>query len=142
MRIFSIKSWEYAVKSFDLISKQKKYAVRYRLEYYQFVFGKSKLKNRISGAFNFILGYFSEIRYLLLYQFFNSTTLPKDALIVIHISNSNSFLKTIIPISEMLLKSGQNPIFLCPANHYEVLKKRPVSTYQRPFISPAIYQVL
>src|SRR6185437_8693264 len=43
---------------------------------------------------------------------------------IVHLSDSNSFLKTILPVCEMLLEHKCEPIFLCPANHYSRLMAR------------------
>lgn len=120
-RQFSNKSWEYVINQFDNLSKTKSYVLRFRIDYYSFVYGTSSGKDYLKRLFLNFIGFASQLRYLIFYQFGKTIKLDDNAKHIVHLSDSNSFLKTILPVCDMLLKSNAKPVFLCPANHYKRL---------------------
>ena len=109
---------------FDELSKRKNYVTRFRIDYYAFVFGTSSAKDFLRKFMLNIIGFASLIRYVLIYQMGKSKKLDSYSKYIIHLSDSNSFLKTILPVCDMLLENGAKPLFLCPGNHYDRLVKR------------------
>jgi hypothetical protein len=79
--------------------------------------GKTSLKKLLIN----LLGFLSIVRYIYLNQVSRRKKLPVDARYVFPISDSASFLKTVLPVIRGLLDHGLEPFILCPANHYKKL---------------------
>jgi len=123
-RIYTNKSWEYVVKNLDKLSRRKSCVSRFRIDYFAFVFGTSSGKEFLKKFFLNIIGFMSQLRYILIFQLGKTKTLDPKSKYIVHLLDSNSFLKTILPVCNMLIKNEVNPVFLCPANHYHRLAAR------------------
>jgi hypothetical protein len=126
MRHYKVLNWEYAVEAIQKIigtSPKKTYILRYRLEYYLSIAGQNRFSKRLTSFLQDLLGFFSTIRYIFLYQVIKKPVSLKGD-IIFFISDNPSFLRTTLPlVSEIISRKTPVAVF-CPANHYRRLGKK------------------
>ncbi|RYD83625.1 MAG: hypothetical protein EOP53_00310 [Sphingobacteriales bacterium] len=140
MREYSIKNWEKAISDIAKIAVEKKYAERFRLEYFQLISNHTSATKSLENALLHWLSFFNIYRHLITNQLFAKRIKLTDYKHVIFISTNPSFIKTVSPIINLLLERGEKPLILCGGNHYKTLKKiLPQSIFQHTHICESIF---
>jgi len=121
MRTYTLPEWKYAVETTKNLSRTKKYAERFRHDYFVLIGTKKDFKSRSKFFLFNLLIYFNHLRYILIRQLIKSNNSILDAKYNFFLENNPSYIKTVAPVAERLIQNGEEVIILCPVNHYNIL---------------------
>ena len=123
MREYKLPEWKYSVETTKALSGKKIYSERFRHDYFVLLGTRKGLKSKCKTFLFSIVVYFNHLRHILVRQLVKTKNVSLDFKYNFFVENNPSYLRAVIPVAERLLQNGEGVIIICPANHYNRLKR-------------------
>jgi hypothetical protein len=123
LRQFLYKDWQYTLEAFDRLSKKKRYARRFRVQYYFLAIANRTFSKKIKISLFYIVAYLNLALQVLKLQR-KPFILENPNQIIVLISDNHAYIQNMRPLIQRLYDDNLPFTLLVPHNHLHAVKAK------------------